>query len=452
MDAKMESQTLSDLEALFDDSVDTRKMWGWYQDAGDWDSYVSHSEIPAFLLTTFELKPKNFSDNELNIPESGNGIPDIMDEASWLLDHYRRTKGPTGGNAGGRIEGDNYPAKEAGHGLPSYEDIRPQWIVYGEEPLLTFIYARLAAQLAFSYKTASENKLLGHQINAADSIGEWESQALMAYNWAQNNLHEGDENKIRSQRADAESWLYKLTGEKFWLDKFKSDLEVTAINNSNFEKYRWGIWAYITTSQKESDYDNHLKTELIKATESFARKEVTEAIDKNRSYRMGGLMKARAEVGQATTPLVMPAIIAWEVTHNIKYLKAVYSTCDYMLGGNQLDMTWITGVGSQYPTQVFNMDWWYNKKGIKEVVPGIVPYGPTADCDWMPGKDGDCNAWGWWDSDYAHSKLYPDKSLWPVHERWYNNRYAPPSSEYTVHQNIGPAAAVYGYLTRTTCE
>ena len=387
MDAKMESQTLSDLEALFDDSVDTRKMWGWYQDAGDWDSYVSHSDIPAFLLTTFELKPKNFSDNDLNIPESGNGIPDIIDEASWLLNHYRRTKGPTGGNAGGRIEG--------------------------------------------------------------DSIAEWESQALKAFTWAQNNLREGDENKIRSPRADAGAWLYKLTGEKCWLDKFKSDLEVTAEDNSKFEKYRWGIWAYITTSEKKPNYDKQLKTELLKATENYAQTEVTDAIDKNRSYRMGGSMKVRTEVGQATTPLVMPAIIAWEATHKIKYLKAVYSTCDYMLGGNQLDMTWITGVGSQYPTQVFNMDWWYNKKGIKEVVPGIVPYGPTADCDWMPGKNGDCNAWGWWDSDYAHSKLYPDKSQWPVHERWYNNRYAPPSSEYTVHQNIGPAAAVYGYLTKT---
>lgn len=447
MDATMESQTLKDLEAQFDDAVDTRHMWGWYQDAGDWDSYVSHAVIPAFLLTTFELKPLNFTDGELNIPESGNGIPDIMDEANWLLNHYRRTKGPTGGNAGGRIEGDNYPAKEAGHGLPSYEDIRPQWIVYGEDPRLSFIYSKLAAQLAYAYKTASENKLLGSKINASDSIAAWKSEALKAFDWAQNNLREGDEKKIRSQRANAEAWLYKLTGEPKWLDGFRKDLEVTAADNSKFGSYEWGIWAYVTTPEKTNGYDLQLKAELVKATEKFAQTEVNDAIDKNRSFRMGGSMKARAEVGQGTTPMVMPAIMAWETTRNKKYLEAVFSTCDYMLGGNQLDMTWITGVGKQYPTQVFNMDWWYNKKGIKEVVPGIVPYGPTADCDWMPGQNGDCNAWGWWDSDYAHSKLYPDKSQWPVHERWYNNRYAPPSSEYTVHQNIGPAAAVYGYLT-----
>jgi len=250
MDATMESQTLKDLEDQFDDSVDTRNMWGWYQDAGDWDSYVTHAVVPAFLLTTFELKPHNFADGELNIPESGNGIPDIIDEASWLLNHYRRTKGATGGNAGGRIEGDSYPAKEAGHGLPSYEDIRPQWIVYGEEPRLSFIYAKLAAQLAYTFQMAAKVKVLGLSINAHDSISQWKSEALKAYQWAENNLREGDEKKIRSHRANAEAWLYKLTGEKQWLDLFKADLEGAVSDISRFGDYEWGIWAYVTTPEK----------------------------------------------------------------------------------------------------------------------------------------------------------------------------------------------------------
>ena len=203
----------------------------------------------------------------------------------------------------------------------------------------------------------------------------------------------------------------------------------------------------MTTSEKTPAFDPALRAKLIKATELFAHREVTESIDNNRSFRMGGNYSYTAGFGQATTPWVMPAVIAWEVTRKPKYLEAVFTTCDYMLGGNQLDMTWITGVGHQYPKQVFNMDWWYNKKGIKSVVPGIVPFGPIADCDNMQGKDGECNAWGWWDSDYSHSKCYPDKGMWPLHERWYNSRYAPSSSEYTVHKNIGPAAAIYGYLT-----
>lgn len=448
MDSQWESAPLDVLEPEFDDSFDTRNIWGWYHDAGDWDAYVTHAVVPSFLMTTFELKPLNFSDGELNIPESNNGIPDILDEAAWLLNHYRRAKGPTGGIVGSRIEGDNYPAKEAGHGLPSYEDVRPQWIVYAEEPRFTFLYAKLAAQMAYNYKVAADNKLLSRKINSNDSISAWTSEAVKAFAWAQNNLRPGDEPKIRSHRANAQAWLYKLTAQSKWLDGFKADLEVTATDVSKFGQYEWGIWAYVTASPKTNGFDPALKASLVKATEMYAQQQVTEAIDRNRSYRMGGNIYVKVQGGQATTPQVMPAIIAWETTRNPKYLEAVYSTCDYMLGGNQLDMTWITGVGDQFPTQVFNMDWWYNKAGIKEIVPGIVPYGPTADCDWMQGKNGDCNAWGWWDSDYAHSKCYPDQSLWPVHERWYNNRYAPPSSEYTVHQTIAPSAAIYGYLTK----
>jgi endoglucanase len=33
------------------------------------------------LLFAFEMAPRNFRDGELNIPESGNGVPDVLDEA-----------------------------------------------------------------------------------------------------------------------------------------------------------------------------------------------------------------------------------------------------------------------------------------------------------------------------------------------------------------------------------
>ncbi|HET6557884.1 MAG TPA: glycoside hydrolase family 9 protein, partial [Prolixibacteraceae bacterium] len=352
MDSQWESAPLNVLEPAFDDSFDTRNIWGWYHDAGDWDAYVTHAVVPAYLMTTFELKPRNFSDGELNIPESNNGIPDILDEAGWLLNHYRRAKGPTGGIAGSRIEGDNYPNKEAGGGLPSYEDIRPQWIVYAEEPRMTFIYARLAAQMAYNYKIAAKNRLLSPKINYQDSMAVWSAEALKAFSWAQQNLWEGDEAKIKSHRAAASAWLYKLTGDVQWLKGFKADLEVTATDNSSYGKVEWGIWAYVTAHETTPGFDAPLKAMLVKATELYARQQVTEAIEKNRSYRMGGNFNFKVHVGQATTPQVMPAIVAWEVTRDPKYLEAVYSTCDYMLGGNQLDMTWITGVGKQYPTQV----------------------------------------------------------------------------------------------------
>ena len=35
-------------------------------------------------MLAYEMAPRNFTDGELSIPESGNGVPDILDEAAWL--------------------------------------------------------------------------------------------------------------------------------------------------------------------------------------------------------------------------------------------------------------------------------------------------------------------------------------------------------------------------------
>ncbi|WP_353718489.1 glycoside hydrolase family 9 protein [Dyadobacter sp. 676] len=58
---------------------------GWF-DAGDYNKYVSFTHSPLHdLLYAYEENPTVFSDN-FNIPESKNGIPDILDEVKWELD------------------------------------------------------------------------------------------------------------------------------------------------------------------------------------------------------------------------------------------------------------------------------------------------------------------------------------------------------------------------------
>jgi hypothetical protein len=35
---------------------------------------------------------------------------------------------------------------------------------------------------------------------------------------------------------------------------------------------------------------------------------------------------------------------------------------------------------------------------------------------------------------------------WAGNERWFSNDCSPMASEFTIHQNIGPAAAIFGFL------
>ncbi|MCF6279989.1 MAG: glycoside hydrolase family 9 protein [Flavobacteriaceae bacterium] len=69
-----------------DNTSTTKDMTGGWFDAGDYNKYVTFAETPIHnLLWAYSENPTIFGDN-WNIPESGNNIPDIIDEIKWELD------------------------------------------------------------------------------------------------------------------------------------------------------------------------------------------------------------------------------------------------------------------------------------------------------------------------------------------------------------------------------
>jgi endoglucanase len=68
---------------------------GWY-DAGDFNKYTSWAARYIIVqLHAYEEHPQAFSD-DYGIPESGNGIPDILDEVKWGLDWLIRMQNTDG--------------------------------------------------------------------------------------------------------------------------------------------------------------------------------------------------------------------------------------------------------------------------------------------------------------------------------------------------------------------
>lgn len=68
---------------------------GWY-DAGDYNKYTNWTAnyVVEFMRAYLE-NPEVWRD-DYNIPESGNGTPDILDEARWGIDHLLRMQRPDG--------------------------------------------------------------------------------------------------------------------------------------------------------------------------------------------------------------------------------------------------------------------------------------------------------------------------------------------------------------------
>jgi hypothetical protein len=67
---------------------------GWH-DAGDYQKTLWGRGVPQ-LLFAYEVNPGAWTDGQLHLPESGNGIPDLLDEARWELDFYVRMQRPDG--------------------------------------------------------------------------------------------------------------------------------------------------------------------------------------------------------------------------------------------------------------------------------------------------------------------------------------------------------------------
>lgn len=140
---------------------------GWY-DAGDFNKYTSWAAGYAQeLMDAYVENPTVFTD-DFNIPESYNGIPDILDEAKWGLDWLVRMQNSDGSVLSIEgLAGASPPSAATG---PSY---------YGD--------ASTSATLAAAAAYAEGAKVLGSLNNAALNgyAADLLARARNAWNWAQ---------------------------------------------------------------------------------------------------------------------------------------------------------------------------------------------------------------------------------------------------------------------------
>lgn len=422
------------------------ETWGWYQDAGDWDGYFTHMRVAQDLLAAFELAPGAFKDGELNIPESGNGVPDLLDEAAWLPRYAQRLraelmkKGWGTGGIGLRVAGDAYGPDEKilpdGSRISqgSWEDTGRDWMVSGEDPWSTYRYAGAAAQLAYALQLAG--------VEDPEGV-DWKKEAVESYAWAMKNTRPGDEENrevsLRDQRLYASAALFRLTGDEAYHEQFIKDSRHIGAKTILAGDGLYGPWIYALAGGKGAP--EPATHERIKSAVLSTADEIVINTPSKRALRWGGNFGFPMLIGQQTTPWVMEGAVGYALTKNKDpdkaraYLANLYNTADYFLGTNSLNMTWITGVGPRYPTHIFHMDAWYgDKEGYH---PGLIPY-----AHWKKDTKGN----GPWDRGWPHHTVHPEIDLWPGNVRYFANRCSPMTSEFTVHQQSGPAGAFYGFL------
>jgi endoglucanase len=102
-----------------------KDLHGGWMDAGDYNKYTTFTfNTLCNLLETYRMHPVYFAD-DYNIPESGNGVADILDEVKWEIDWLTRMQDATGTNGLLlKVGVDNYSAVS-----PPSNDNNPRYYV-----------------------------------------------------------------------------------------------------------------------------------------------------------------------------------------------------------------------------------------------------------------------------------------------------------------------------------
>ncbi|MEX0776281.1 MAG: glycoside hydrolase family 9 protein [Phycisphaeraceae bacterium] len=362
-----------------DRSRQTDDVAGGWHDAADWDRNLGHYAAVFDLLNAFELAPQRFSDGQLRIPESGNGIPDILDEAEFGLRVWKRSMDERGG-VSGMVETWTHPRMHDTTVNYVYS-VRTRWS--------SLIYAAAAAQLAQLVKPYD-----------AAMAGDYAQSALKAYRFgtdeanslgefampARKNRGQGEPYTVTVREEESYNWpylihartrLYLLTGEAAYLEGM-AQLAAKAHQPMEwrFSHKDWSVWIYYSIIQAGKG----LPEELVRHWQARFLKNADTLVAQleHMPYRITWPREKDGQLAWGSSTMTnynRLLAIALQLTSQLKYRDAMIANIDFMLGANPMGMSWTTGLGLVYPIdlqhEVSETD------GIWDPVPGLTLYGVT---------------------------------------------------------------------------
>lgn len=200
------------------DASNARDLSGGWMDAGDTNKYTTFAEAAVLqLLEAYRLSPTVFQD-DWNIPESGNGVPDLLDEVRWELDFLQRMQDATGTNGLFLKVGlDTY----SGDVAPVSQDTRPRYYV-GECTSSTLSGAAMFAAAHSTFKALpSQGAYAANLLARAEAAWARAKVTTQSFTNFQSSC---DNNDIKSGNADrsaqdqrasavvAAAYLFEATG------------------------------------------------------------------------------------------------------------------------------------------------------------------------------------------------------------------------------------------------
>jgi len=282
---------------------------GWHEDETGSKSVVDSVYPLSVLMLAYEIYPGSF-DDALNIPESGNSIPDILDEIKYEIDWLLKMQDENTG---------------AVYSALTINDSNNKSIAYVEEPGIDSTYAFAYVLSKFSYIYQQFDK-------------EYATKCLRASDraWKYAELNETEESDYKFAAATE---IYRASGSKkckAFLDQYLSDPE-----NLSFKDGigYFGQITYLNTTQEvDLDICSQLMKSIMKRAEEISAESKT------------GAFLVPADASQSNNSSLLNymtiMILVDYVITNHEYDTIIENYLHFFLGRNLKAISYLDGAGT----------------------------------------------------------------------------------------------------------
>lgn len=333
----------------------TVNVSGGHHDAGDYSKYMTDSaDTLAVLMFAVDSLPGVAQLDNLGIPESGDGISDVMQEAKWEADYIAKMQDADGG-----FYFIVYPTTREYEGNVTPDHGDPQ-VVWPKTSTATAAATAVLAQCASSPAFKAAYPQAAAQYLAEAKKG-WAFLTNAIAKYGKNGIyqkitHYGDTFADQDELAWAACQMFLATGDP----AIQQTLE-SWYDPSNGATWRWGWWhcsecyghaarsyafavtsGRLTSSQIDPAYMAKCQAEVIAAGDmmlSFAQQS---------SYGTSFPTETKAVQGAGwyfSDDQAFDMAVAYQLNHKQDYITAMLENMNYEGGCNPVNVCYLGGLG-----------------------------------------------------------------------------------------------------------
>ncbi|WP_457427918.1 glycoside hydrolase family 9 protein [Roseateles sp. P5_E7] len=340
---------------------------GWY-DAGDYNKYIVNSGITVYtMLAAYEHFPAFFKTQDLRIPESGDAMPDLLDEALWNLEWMLSMQDPADGGVYHKLTNKGFD----GVVMPADAKGERYVVQKGTAAALDFAAVMAQASRVFAAFEAQRPGLSARMRAAAERAWGWAQAHPKEVYRQPPDIRTGGygDDKLDDEFAWAGAELFITTGEA----RYRPDLDKLAIRVPGWGDVAGLAWASLAQH----------RSKLTKADADLVTKRVRGFGDelaatwKASAYRVTMESKTDFVWGSNAHALnqALMLVQAYRVSNDRAQLDAAQAVLDYVLGRNPLGQSYVTGFGQRPALHPHHRP--SEADGVDAPVPGFLVGGPN---------------------------------------------------------------------------